>query len=663
MKKTVNYFLFLLIILVISSCKKDETPNHGLTANAGPDQNVTLGETVTLNATTSIDFNGGGFTTQWDFTSIPDGSSVSISNATSAIATFVPDIAGNYTVQLTIANQIGQSTDAAIITAVAPQTMELGGTYSEELHLKKLSDDPSVPDYTVTNNLVMSARLIIDPGVQIKVSSDFMIRITQNGSILANGTETAPIVISGTSDLAGFWRGIWIQSTNIENSLNHLHLSGAGSNTMTTGASRSGLLLTSARVGINNCRFSNIDGYGIATTNVDTQIPLENTQFNNNALGAMHITAAQIRNIDSQSNFNNQEIVVTSTTISINADHIWPPAQNGSYRFSGSLNIYDNVTIEAGAIIVFDNDAFIRFRSESVLKALGTETNPIVFKGKVEQPAAWKGILMESSNLENRLEHVHFAHAGQSNLASGFGKAALGFANNARATLSNIHFEEIDGYGIYIRYDDTRINFENMSFGSGLALGAIHMHVIHIPGVDNGSNFRDNYIIVNGGQVPEIDNVQWNRLLNGKYLFISSPNIYGKVTIEPGTILEFDHDILMRVRTNGILSAQGTASEKILFTRKEGSSSNWRGLTIETNSIENVLDHVEISFAGNANLISGMGAANVGVGTGSRLTLTNSIISNSLGYGVFLRTGAEFTESDNTYNNNVLGENNLKSIQ
>jgi hypothetical protein len=659
MKKSLIYLFIFSLLIGLTSCDEEEAaPLHGLTANAGPDQTAMVGETVTLNASSSIDLNGDGFNVVWSFTSRPDGSTTSITSATTMIATFVPDVAGDYAVQLTISNLVGESTDQMMVSVSAPETVEIGGSYNQDLHLTKLSGSSDVPDYIVTSNLTMNARLTIDPGVRIDVMSDNLIRVTQSGSFVASGTSDLPIIITGTTELPGFWRGIWIQSNNLENTFSHVHVSNAGSNNISSGAPRAALHLTGARLDLNNSKFFDIDGYGVSSPSNDSQVPMDNCEFENNSQGAMLISAAQIRFIDAETNFGDQDIVILGTTLNNDVVHTWTAPQNGRYRISANLSIFDSVTIEEGAEILMDNDVLVRFRGD-ITKALGTATNPITIKGSLEQAGSWRGITIESSNLENTLEHVHFAHAGHSNLMSGFDRAAIGLSSNARATFSNLNFSDIDGYGIYIRYDDTRVDFNQLIFGQNITSGAIHLHAIHIRGIDTQSDFGNNFVVVNGGQVPESDDVEWQSLLNGKYLFTNTTTIWGKVSIQPGSILEFDNDVLMRVRTNGIFVANGTAADNIIFTRREGSSNNWRGITIETSSLENSMNYVQISYGGNANLVSGLGQANLGLHNNSRLSLTNSTISNSLGYGVYLRDSAELTESDNVYTNNASGDSNI----
>ncbi len=70
-------------------------------ANAGSDQTVTTGDTVTLDGSGSTDAEGDSLAYVWTF-SKPGGSTASLSGTTSVSPTFVADISGTYTATLTV---------------------------------------------------------------------------------------------------------------------------------------------------------------------------------------------------------------------------------------------------------------------------------------------------------------------------------------------------------------------------------------------------------------------------------------------------------------------------------------------------------------------------------------------------------------------------------
>ena len=99
-------------------------------ANAGPDQTIAVGQTVTLNGSGSTDANSDPLTYAWSFVSRPAGSAAALSNVAAVQPTFVADAAGSYTVQLIVNDgQVNSPPDTVLITAGAgnlPPTANAG---------------------------------------------------------------------------------------------------------------------------------------------------------------------------------------------------------------------------------------------------------------------------------------------------------------------------------------------------------------------------------------------------------------------------------------------------------------------------------------------------------------------------------------------------------
>jgi hypothetical protein len=90
-------------------------------ADAGLNQSATLGETVALNGSGSTDANGDKLTYQWSVVLAPRRDHPVISHSTAEIASFVPDLAGTYVVQLIVNDGFVDSAPATVeIEAVRP---------------------------------------------------------------------------------------------------------------------------------------------------------------------------------------------------------------------------------------------------------------------------------------------------------------------------------------------------------------------------------------------------------------------------------------------------------------------------------------------------------------------------------------------------------------
>ncbi len=71
-------------------------------AQAGLDQNIKVGDKISLDGGASTDADGDSLTYQWELVSVPTGSAVTLSNENSVIASFVSGSTGVYVVQLVV---------------------------------------------------------------------------------------------------------------------------------------------------------------------------------------------------------------------------------------------------------------------------------------------------------------------------------------------------------------------------------------------------------------------------------------------------------------------------------------------------------------------------------------------------------------------------------
>jgi RHS repeat-associated protein len=95
--------------------------NSAPVANAGQDQQVRVGDLVTLDGRNSYDPDGDLITYNWTITSAPSGSNAALDNPISVMPTFVPDKPGNYVVLLTVNDgKVDSSPDDAIVIAAQP---------------------------------------------------------------------------------------------------------------------------------------------------------------------------------------------------------------------------------------------------------------------------------------------------------------------------------------------------------------------------------------------------------------------------------------------------------------------------------------------------------------------------------------------------------------
>jgi len=82
--------------------------------------------------------------------------------------------------------------------------------------------------YLLLNSIFFQNNLTINPGVSIKSKAAETLGLAGTGFIKAIGTSADPINISGETNIAGFWNGLFVATTNPLNEINYLNISDGG---------------------------------------------------------------------------------------------------------------------------------------------------------------------------------------------------------------------------------------------------------------------------------------------------------------------------------------------------------------------------------------------------------------------------------------------------
>lgn len=139
-------------------------------------------------------------------------------------------------------------------------------------------------------------------------------------------------------------------------------------------------------------------------------------------------------------------------------------------------------------------------------------------------------------------------------------------------------------------------------------------------------------------------------------------HIASSVKIEPGVVIEFEEDAGFEIddfhTADGSLSAIGTSDKPIILRGTQSNKGWWRGIMFDSNSTLNELKYTQVLDAGGKPFNSNGDKGAVHVYAGSRLKMTNSLVSNSESYGF----NATYTSSIITLENNIFTNNDAPAV-
>lgn len=336
------------------------------------------------------------------------------------------------------------------------------------------------------------------------------------------------------------------------------------------------------------------------------------------------------------------------------ADEAYP-----DYYANRSVQITAGLTLDAGVVIECASDITIFVNgANAYLNAGGTASRNIIFRGSEKIKGWWKTINFNSVNLNNKLDHVQVLHAGSSAIAGYKTAIYIKSSSSYRAAITNTRISLTDGYGLFIDGNENGlIDFSGNTFSDNsdapMMVGAESLYAL-----DNASQYTGNGTQAIVVKAPGNTNARFEssgsiKALSIEYHFRSSAELQTNLTFEPGVTCLFNSGTRLWVTSDGAIIANGSASEKITFSGIFASPGAWNGIELASASPENSIDYAVISYGGNS---SGRDA-NIYMFNPSKLTLTNSTISDSQTWGLFKASGStDLTESNNVFFNNASGD-------
>ncbi|MEM7151817.1 MAG: right-handed parallel beta-helix repeat-containing protein [Myxococcota bacterium] len=262
-----------------------------------------------------------------------------------------------------------------------------------------------------------------------------------------------------------------------------------------------------------------------------------------------------------------------------------------------------HLTVEAGAQFRMGDAADIRVGSLGGLTLAGTAADPIVI-GSIKstgEPGDWDEIRIHDDSVDdfNRFSHVILEHGG----GSYYGMVWV--HSGASLTMNDCTLREAADFGMLVDGGAALPGFEHNTFtangGAALSVGANEVDSLGTG--TYGPNAIDG-IIVRSATVDH--DARWLDL--GVPLLASTGFSVGTdlgsaiLTLDPGTRLHLGDAGDIRVRSNGALTTDGTAEQRVQLSSSKASpaAGDWDELRFEDGSLaaHNQLRYTDISYGG-----------------------------------------------------------------
>jgi hypothetical protein len=344
----------------------------------------------------------------------------------------------------------------------------LSGTINAELALSPSTCDP----YRVVGDLSIgdSGKLTLAPGTTLVFNQDTGLYVSGHGALVAQGTAADPVVMKGASPTFGYWKGLRFEDADsFDNKLVHAEIrDAAGEDLWDNGAFgtyRAAVVLDGrSRILVKFTKVWKNDG---AAFFVDDEVDLYH-DFAANTLTAnrgfpLLVYASRVDQIKASNHFtgNTEDYVRVAGGYGEVASGTWQ-ALDVPYRVFDDVAVASEevLTIAAGTTVVFEQDARLTMMDyHGGLKAQGTASNPIVFRGLESRQGYWCGLYFhDTDNPSNLLEHVVVRDGGSdagacSSQSKHFADVLVDSSGNAssqRITIRDSIIENSGHYGLVV---------------------------------------------------------------------------------------------------------------------------------------------------------------------------------------------------------------------
>ncbi|MDX1810650.1 MAG: hypothetical protein R3240_01765 [Gammaproteobacteria bacterium] len=345
--------------------------------------------------------------------------------------------------------------------------------------------------------------------------------------------------------------------------------------------------------------------------------------------------------------------------------------ESNCYLINKQISVRNSATlyIAPKTTLVFTNTGSLTANGGGII-ANGDAFNPIYFTGQIKQPGSWPGVrILQSGNMSHIFNYVTIEYAGNffNSTQELFSFGIININNNdtgGRITFTNNTIRKSGGKFAF--YADKKSFFDKISGNTFYDNSEYPVYMttnelqfldgsnrMSLGGIGNGVN----KVFVGGNTIntfsaPEAKyapNISWYNL-GVPYLITEDVTLLKtNLELQAGTEIQFSTNAGFNVTDDtASLHAKGTPTNQVLFTLEDefvvpsgGVQTNfWDGLFFnKTYNPNNKLEYTIIEYGG-VTTATGRDPANLIIGDGSNVSVSNTTLRLSSGYGMLVQDDA-----------------------
>ena len=296
------------------------------------------------------------------------------------MASFVPDVAGEYNVTLEVNNGNGVTDqDNVTITATADFVEVTDNITSDETWTKETL-------YRVMNTISVtnSAELTIEAGTRVEFVESAGLYITRSGKLTINGTAQETVLLTGLEKVAGFWKGIGFDSSPTRHVINHTIIEYGGNASTHSGLNEAANIAIEDNVlELKNSTIRYSGNWGLYVEIGGSSLPdFSSNIFSANKNGSAYVPAEVMPDFDIASTFDDGDATTPSEVFVFDGGNLDDGGTisplDVAYRIVDNqiIGLSSEVTIAAGTTMEFGEAAGLYVTRNGKLVIDGQSGNP-----------------------------------------------------------------------------------------------------------------------------------------------------------------------------------------------------------------------------------------------------------------------------------------------